>query len=93
MGESASEYRPATRRRYRQQFHADTAVQSIRRYGGKPGRFRTDTKAALCELADEFKPPGVAPEIAQEARDAAKQVIAGVLQNSKPFNRQRECHG
>jgi hypothetical protein len=26
--------------------------------------------------------------MAQEARDAAKQVIAGVLQNSKPFNRQ-----
>jgi len=48
--------------------------------------FRTDTKTALCELADVYKLPGVAPEIAQEARDTAKQVIAGVLQNSKPFN-------
>ena len=53
-----------------------------------PDGFRTDTKIALCELADDYKLPGVAPEIAQEARDAAKQVIAGVLQNSKPFNRQ-----
>jgi hypothetical protein len=29
----------------------------------------------------------VTPEIAQEARNAAKQVIAGVLQNAKPSNR------
>ena len=53
-----------------------------------PDGFRTDTKIALCELADDYKLPGVAPEIALEARDAAKQVIAGVLQNSKPFSRQ-----
>jgi hypothetical protein len=53
-----------------------------------PDGFRTDTKIALCDLADDYKLPGVAPEIAQEARDAAKQVIAGVLQNAKPFNRQ-----
>jgi hypothetical protein len=51
-----------------------------------PDGFRTDTRTALCDLADDYKLPGVAPEIAQEARDTAKQVIAGVLQNSKPFN-------
>jgi hypothetical protein len=53
-----------------------------------PDGFRTDTRTALCELADDYKLPGVAPETAQEARDAAKRVIAGVLQNSKPFSRQ-----
>jgi hypothetical protein len=51
-----------------------------------PDGFRTDTRTALCELADDYKLPGMAPEIAQEARAAAKQVIAGVLQNSKPVN-------
>ena len=51
-----------------------------------PDGFRTDVERALCDLADDCKLPGVAPEIAQEARHAAKQVIAGVLQNSKPFN-------
>jgi hypothetical protein len=53
-----------------------------------PDGFRTDTRTALCGLADDYKLPGVAPAIAQEARNAAKQVIAGVLQNTKPFNRQ-----
>jgi hypothetical protein len=53
-----------------------------------PDGFRTDTKTALCELADNYKLPGVTPEIAQEARKAAKQIIAGVLQNAKPFSRQ-----
>jgi hypothetical protein len=53
-----------------------------------PDGFRTDTRTALCELADSYNLPGVAPEIAREARDAAKQVIAGVLQNSKPIDRQ-----
>jgi hypothetical protein len=53
-----------------------------------PDGFRTDIKRALCDLTDDYKLPGVAPEIAKEARDAAKQVIAGVLQNSKPINRQ-----
>ena len=53
-----------------------------------PDGFRTDTKTALCDLADDYKLPGVSPEIVQEARDAAKQVIAGVLQNSKSFKRQ-----
>jgi hypothetical protein len=49
-----------------------------------PDRFRTDVKQALCDLADNYKLPGVAPEIAKEAREAAKQIIAGVLQNMKP---------
>jgi hypothetical protein len=53
-----------------------------------PDGFLIDTRIALCELADDCKLPGVSPEMVQEARDAAKQVIAGVLQNSKPFNRQ-----
>jgi hypothetical protein len=30
-----------------------------------PDGFRTDTKTALFELADDYKLPGVAPEIAQ----------------------------
>jgi hypothetical protein len=50
-----------------------------------PDGFRTDVKKALLDLTDDYNLPGVAPEMAQEARDAAKQVIAGVLQNTKPF--------
>ncbi|MDB5604264.1 MAG: hypothetical protein JWP25_1164 [Bradyrhizobium sp.] len=53
-----------------------------------PDGFRTDVKKALLDLADDYNLPGVAPETAKEARDAAKQVIAGVLQNVKPFNPQ-----
>jgi hypothetical protein len=51
-----------------------------------PDGFRTDV---LCDFADDYNCQGVPAEIAQEARDAAKQVIPGVLQNSKPLNRQR----
>jgi hypothetical protein len=53
-----------------------------------PDGFRTDTRTALCELADDYKLPGVAPEIAQEARAAAKQIIAVVLANAidRPVN-------
>jgi hypothetical protein len=47
-----------------------------------PDGFRTDIKKALCDLADNYNLPGLAPEIAQEARDAAKKVIADVLQNA-----------
>jgi hypothetical protein len=50
-----------------------------------PDGFRTDVKKALLDLADDYNLPGVAPEMAKEARDAAKQIIAGVLQNTKPF--------
>jgi hypothetical protein len=50
--------------------------------------FRTDVKKALLDLADDYNLPGVAPEMAKEARHAAKQVIAGILQNPKPLNQQ-----
>jgi hypothetical protein len=53
-----------------------------------PDGFRTDVKTALSDLSDDTNLPGVAPEVAKEARDAAKQVIAGVLQNVRPFTRQ-----
>jgi hypothetical protein len=53
-----------------------------------PDGFRTDVKKALCDLTDDYNLPGVAPETAKEARDAAKQIIAGVLQNLKPLNQQ-----
>ena len=42
-------------------------------------------KKALCALTDDYNLSGVAPEIAKEARDAAKLVIGGVLQNPRPF--------
>jgi hypothetical protein len=48
-----------------------------------PDGFRADTRTALCDIIDDYKLPGVSPEIAQEARAAAKQIIAGVLQSSK----------
>jgi hypothetical protein len=50
-----------------------------------PDGFRTDVKKALLDLTDDYNLRGIAPEMAKEARDAAKQVIAGVLQNTKPF--------
>lgn len=53
-----------------------------------PDGFRTDVKKALHALTDNYGLPGVAPEMAKEARDAAKQIIAGVLQNPKPFTQQ-----
>jgi hypothetical protein len=53
-----------------------------------PDGFRTKVKQALFDLTDNYKVPGVAPEIVKEARKAAKQVIAGVLQNVKPLTHQ-----
>jgi hypothetical protein len=53
-----------------------------------PDGFRTDVKKALFALTDDYNLPGIAPETAKEARDAAKQVIAGVLQNPKPLTQQ-----
>jgi hypothetical protein len=50
-----------------------------------PDGFRADIRKALCDLTDDYKLSGIAPETAKEARAAAKQVIAGVLQNPKPF--------
>jgi hypothetical protein len=49
-----------------------------------PDGFRTDVKKALLDLTDDYNLAGVAPEMAKEARAAAKQIIAGVLQNVKP---------
>jgi hypothetical protein len=46
-----------------------------------PNDFRTSVKKALLALTEDYNLPGVAPETAKEARDAAKQIIAGVLQN------------
>jgi hypothetical protein len=50
-----------------------------------PDGFRTDVKKALLDLTDDYNLAGVAPETAMEARAAAKQIIAGVLQNVKPL--------
>jgi hypothetical protein len=50
-----------------------------------PDGFRTDVKKALLDLTDDYNLPGIAPEMAKEAREAAKQIIAGVLQNTKPI--------
>ena len=50
-----------------------------------PDGFRTDVKKALFDLTNDYDLPGVAPEIAKEARDAAKLVIGGILQNPRPF--------
>ena len=50
-----------------------------------PDGFRTDVKKALFDLTDDYGLPGVAPEIAKEARDSAKLVIGGILQNPRPF--------
>jgi hypothetical protein len=36
-------------------------------------------------LTDDYKLPGIAPEIAKEARGAEKTVIGGILQNEKSF--------
>jgi hypothetical protein len=53
-----------------------------------PDGFRTNVKKALFDLVDNYSLPAVAPEMAKEAHDAAKQIIAGVLQNPKPFTQQ-----
>jgi hypothetical protein len=65
-----------------------TLFSLIADMGEDPDGFRTDVKKALLDLTDDYNLPGVAPEMAKEARDAAKQIIAGVLQNLKPLNQQ-----
>jgi hypothetical protein len=50
----------------------------------KPDEFRTTVKKALFDLTDDYGLTGVDPETAKEARDSAKQIIAGVLQNLTP---------
>ena len=49
-----------------------------------PDGFRSDVKKALLDLNDDYDLAGVAPETAKQARDTAKQIIAGVLQNENP---------
>jgi hypothetical protein len=58
-----------------------TLFTLIAEMGENPDGSRTTVKKALCDLTDDYKLQGVAPEIAKEARDSAKQIIAGVLQN------------
>jgi hypothetical protein len=69
-------------------FMLTTLSTLIADLGKNPDGFRNDVKKALFDLTDTYQLPGVVPELAQEARDAAKQVIAGVLQNPKPLTRQ-----
>jgi hypothetical protein len=57
-----------------------TLFSIIADMGENPEGFRTDVRKALLDLTDDYHIPGVPPEIAEEARDCAKQVIAGVLQ-------------
>jgi hypothetical protein len=52
---------------------------------GDPDGFRTDVKKALFDLADHHSLPGVAPGVAEEARNAAKLVMGGILQNPRPL--------
>lgn len=49
--------------------------------GSDPDGFRTSVKKALLDLTDDYALPGVAAETAAKARNSAKQIIAGVLQN------------
>jgi hypothetical protein len=51
-----------------------------------PDGFRNDVKKALFDLADHHSLPGVAPGVAEEARNAAKLVIGGILQNPRPLS-------
>jgi hypothetical protein len=60
-----------------------TLVSLIADMAEDPDGFRSDVKKALLDLTDDDL-AGVAPETAKEARFAAKQIIAGVLQNAKP---------
>ena len=51
-----------------------------------PDAFRTDVRNALSGLIDGQSMPGVAPETAKEARDAAKQIVASILRNTESLN-------
>jgi hypothetical protein len=50
-----------------------------------PEGFRADVKKALLDLSDDYKLAGIPPETAREARDAAKQIINGVLASPNPM--------
>lgn len=58
-----------------------TLFSIIADMGKDPDGFRSDVRKALCDLTDDYGLPGVSPEMAKEAREAAKQIIAGVLQD------------
>jgi hypothetical protein len=45
-------------------------------------------KSELLDLIDNHKLPGIAPEIAGEARDTAKKIVSGILATGKPIRRQ-----
>ena len=50
-----------------------------------PEVFRTDVRKALLDLTEDYNLPGIAPDIAKEARDTAKQIINGILASGKPL--------
>jgi hypothetical protein len=58
-----------------------TLFSIIADMGNDPDDFRKHVRKALCDLTDDYKLPGIAPEMAKEARASAKQIIAGVLQD------------
>jgi hypothetical protein len=47
-----------------------------------PNGFRADVKKTLFDLTDEYDLAGIAPDVAKEAREAAKLVIGGILQET-----------
>jgi hypothetical protein len=52
-----------------------------------PEGIRTFLRKELLDLTDSYKLPGIPDDTAREARDAAKQIIKGVLQSAKPIGR------
>jgi hypothetical protein len=58
-----------------------TLFSIIAEMGNDPHDFRTNVRKALCDLTENYDLPGIAPEMAKEARKSAKQIIAGVLQD------------
>jgi hypothetical protein len=50
-----------------------------------PEGFRADVKKALLDLVDDYALTGISLETAREARDAAKQIISGILASGKPI--------
>jgi hypothetical protein len=50
-----------------------------------PEGFRADVKKALLNLVDDYNLSSIPPETAREVRDAAKQIISGILASGKPI--------
>jgi hypothetical protein len=61
-----------------------TLFSIIADMGKDPDGFRTDVKNALFDLTDNYSLPRIASDVARDARDSAKLVIGGILQNLKP---------